>query len=557
MPRVPFSSRIPLPAILLAATMAHAAAGAAGPLHVSPVNPRYFTDDSGRAVYLTGSHTWTNLLDGGNGYPPPVFDYEAYLDFLEVRGHNFFRLWTWEQSRWLTALSDDDLWFSPGPPWERTGPGLALDGLPRFDLTQWSQPYFDRLRQRCVEAQARGMYVSVMLFDGFSVAKSKNGVGLQNPWHGHPFRSTNNVNGIDGDTNSDDSGEETHEMGNPAVLALREAYVRKVIDSVNDLDNVLYEISNESHSEATAWQYHMIAVIRAYEAALPEQHPIGMTVEYPDGHNQELFDSDADWISPNGPMDDRPLNDGAKVILADTDHFCGVCGDRAFVWKSFMRGENPIFMDEYDGGPYWENVRWNLGAARGYAERADLIAMTPSTMLSSSGYCLAKSQSPDAEYLVYSEGGGFSLDLTGTAGSLAIEWFSPADGHTEPGGNVAGGAVRVLSPPFGGDAVLYLSQENPVAVEVLGARPQTATLTLANPLRSSTAGTLFLPRAGRVSLSFFDLQGRCVRTLPEFFAPAGSSTLSLLPAAQRSGLFLWDLGLDGRSVARGKVTVIR
>ena len=36
---------------------------AAGPLRISTVNPRYFTDGSGKVVYLTGSHTWDNLQD--------------------------------------------------------------------------------------------------------------------------------------------------------------------------------------------------------------------------------------------------------------------------------------------------------------------------------------------------------------------------------------------------------------------------------------------------------------------------------------------------------------
>lgn len=45
---------------------AAAASGAAtGPLRVHPTNPRYFTDDGQRAVYLTGSHTWDNLQDMG------------------------------------------------------------------------------------------------------------------------------------------------------------------------------------------------------------------------------------------------------------------------------------------------------------------------------------------------------------------------------------------------------------------------------------------------------------------------------------------------------------
>ena len=43
---------------------------ATGPLRVHPKNPRYFTDGSGRAVYLTGSHTWSNLQDQGPKDPP-------------------------------------------------------------------------------------------------------------------------------------------------------------------------------------------------------------------------------------------------------------------------------------------------------------------------------------------------------------------------------------------------------------------------------------------------------------------------------------------------------
>ena len=47
---------------------------ATGPLRVHPDNPRYFTDETGRAVYLTGAHTWNNLQN--NAVYPPV-DYAA------------------------------------------------------------------------------------------------------------------------------------------------------------------------------------------------------------------------------------------------------------------------------------------------------------------------------------------------------------------------------------------------------------------------------------------------------------------------------------------------
>ena len=59
-------------------------------------------------------------------------------------------------------------------------------------------------------------------------------------WAGHPFNRDNNINGIDGYSNEDDEGEEVHRLVVPEVTRLQEAYVRQVVDTVNDLDNVLH-----------------------------------------------------------------------------------------------------------------------------------------------------------------------------------------------------------------------------------------------------------------------------------------------------------------------------
>jgi hypothetical protein len=59
---------------------------ARGPLRVCAANPRYFTDGSGRALYLTGAHTWPNVVDIGPTDPPPRFDFDAFLDFQRRSG---------------------------------------------------------------------------------------------------------------------------------------------------------------------------------------------------------------------------------------------------------------------------------------------------------------------------------------------------------------------------------------------------------------------------------------------------------------------------------------
>lgn len=213
-----------------------------GPLRVHPQNPRYFTDNSGRAILLTGSHTWNNLVDMGPTDPPVPLDYDAHLTWLAGYPHNFFRLWTWERVSWNTGAnveSEAQVHFAAPQPWARTGPGQALDGKPRFNLERFNPEYFDRLRHRVKAAQDRGIYTSVMLFEGWGVQFITNG------WASHPFHPQNNVNGINGDNNGDGVGVEIHELLNPKITTLQEAYLRKIIDTVNECDNVLYEISNQ------------------------------------------------------------------------------------------------------------------------------------------------------------------------------------------------------------------------------------------------------------------------------------------------------------------------
>ncbi|MCW5978728.1 MAG: hypothetical protein KIT09_11655 [Bryobacteraceae bacterium] len=396
----------------------------------------------------------------GPSDPPPKFDYGKFLAWLEGYGHNFIRLWTWELTGWDTRGNQESRRHTVTPlAWARTGPGNALDGKLKFNLKKYDKEYFTRLKTRVAEAQRRGFYVSVMLFEGWGPQFSPGA------WEAHPFHPKNNVNGIDSDANGDGSGVEVHELVKPEVTALQEAYVRKVIDTVNGFDNVLYEISNENHPESTAWQYHMIDFIHAYEKKKKKQHPVGMTFQYKGGNNQALFDSPADWISPNpdgGYRDDPPPADGKKVILNDTDHLWGIGGNQDWVWMSFLRGMNVLFMDPYDGlvlekrtESEWEPVRRSLGYTLEYARRLDLAATAPRGELASSGYCLAN---PGRQYLVYApKGGTVGVDLAAASGEIEVEWFDPSAGKKHAAPAAQGGAKREFTAPFEGAAVLYLA----------------------------------------------------------------------------------------------------
>ncbi|MCB1121676.1 MAG: hypothetical protein KJT03_09020, partial [Verrucomicrobiae bacterium] len=132
-------------------------------LFVHKQNPRYFDDGSGKAIALCGVNNGWELQD--NGWSTPfVLDWEKYLDYLKSYHHNYIRLWRVEST---IGREPTDVLTTPMP-YLRTGPGTAHDGEPKFDLDRFNPDYFDRMRERCLDARERGIFVCVMLFEKHS-----------------------------------------------------------------------------------------------------------------------------------------------------------------------------------------------------------------------------------------------------------------------------------------------------------------------------------------------------------------------------------------------------
>jgi hypothetical protein len=385
---------------------------ASGPLRVLSSNPRFFADGNGKAVYLAGEHTWTNLQD--RSYNPP-FDYTAYLDMMSAVGQNLIRMWSFP------------LLESSPQPWLRPGD--------KIDFNTFDEAYFTRLRTRVQQARDRGIYVSVMLTDG----GWSEGNCAQ-----HLFNPANNVNGIGNGSCSDvQSGRD------PAIIAIQKAYFKKVVDTVDQFDNVLYEISNESGTHSVPWQYDMITYLKGLTP-----HPVGMTCVT--GADAALRASPADWISPCD-QPEPPVSTGEKVIINDSDHFGPETVD--LVWKNFMRAIGFWGMDHQHQGPMSRQNDFTIhdydramGHTVRYAKKMNLAAMTPHGDLTSTGYALAN---PGSEYLVYNPGGG-SFSVTLQDATYEVEWFDPSNGQVSSGESVKGGGSSTFNPPFSGQAVLYL-----------------------------------------------------------------------------------------------------
>ena len=441
---------------------------ATGPLVQSADNPNYFADAGGNPVFLVGSHTWSNFQDMGMEGDKP-FDYEQYMAFMVHHGYNFMRFWNWEHAAWA-AWSEEKMIIGPMP-YLRTGPGLALDGKPKFDLNQWNQAYFDRMRARIIKARDHGIYASIMLFQQFSGAWLKGGeLFSHNAFRGHYYNAQNNIQGFNGDR--DDNW--VLDIDNTEVRKYQAAYLAKIVETVWDLDNVLYEVINEGGNPD--WDKFVIQTVKELEAPRGKRHPIGLT-----GHGNEtteqMLASDADWISP-GPWDkggfenawsDPPLWTGKKVCVLDTDHLWGHGIDYHWVWYSLLRGHNVLFMDPWDPIPAWFDPYKNSPDLRIYVEgrdamsnaaalanRLDLRKMKPVKAFQS-GFCLADE---GREYVIYRQKGTVEVDLTGISGVFSVEWIHPSVRLTQPGKPVTGGAKVRIPIPFSDDGILHLKKTN-------------------------------------------------------------------------------------------------
>ncbi|MDO8686316.1 MAG: DUF6298 domain-containing protein [Clostridiales bacterium] len=449
-----------------------------GLLRKNKVNPRYFTDDSGKAIFFAGSHTWAVMNDMWlENEPRHNMDYKGFLQMMEDCYHNFMRFWQFNMQAKGAAWNKIQTVFDPLP-FERTGPGLAKDGLPRFNLDKFNSAYFERMRERIELAANKGIYVSIMLFEAWAYKWPTKEI---NPWPYSVFNPENNVNDITDNPLVDDfRALNIFSLNCPQILEIQKSYIRKVIDTVNDMDNVLYEICNEMPfcKEALEWQEYLCRYIREYEVALPKQHMIGITAEGGDQDNAELFETSADWISPSNGRNfeyryNPPEADGRKVIVNDTDHLWGHGCETAWLWKCFTRGQNVLFMDPWEPIPgdldwwqdedltknqryyyAWDPMRRNLGYIRLFAQMMDLNSCIPHNELCTTTYCLAWT---NQQYLCFlPEGGTQSLDLCDADGEFSVQWFEPHTGRSFDGGKLKGGARTLLNPPVKGQVVVFV-----------------------------------------------------------------------------------------------------
>jgi hypothetical protein len=365
----------------------------------------HFIDSAGNAKLLAGGHVWpsTAALNGA----PADYTWSNWVDLNTSTNWTFQRMWIF-----------DELLYSHGPvneiPFQRTGPGNAADGGLKVNLSLYEASFFTQLSNRVAALDAKGIYASVMFFQGVRVN------GNTNSWLTNIWYSPNNVNGVLS------LRTDVYTANNSTHYGLCTNYVRKVVQTLNGFNNVLWEIGNEMPYQSAAFQSNIVLMIKAYELTLPKQHLVGMTsFDYPswgvDSINSNLYldSSPADYISYIGVGTTPPgtselwltnppaYTSSAHVSILDTDHIVGgTPTDSAkalsWPWRAFTRGHNPINQD-YPGSGYFDltpnqSMRQVIGHVVRYANRVKMLTMVPSTTMASTGFILTNTLNQQLAY---------------------------------------------------------------------------------------------------------------------------------------------------------------
>jgi len=367
--------------------------------------------------------------------------FSRYLDFVEYWNLNYVRLWMWEQP------GQTDIWLK------------NAEG--KYDLNKLNPAYFEMVRSFTSEAASRGIYVGVMLFQGWSGTCDAS----REDWIRHPMYKLNNVNGVDGDPDTIGYGNKVHSLENSKIVKFHEAYVRKMIDVLNEYDNIIWEIGNETIESSIPWKAHLVKFIRNYEKQKPKKHLILDGTGNGVGNNS-IWITDADTFSPCvitkwGSLEDPyignppiPSDSLHKPIVLDNDHLGNhflrytAINQRNWTFKSFTRGNHPIHMDSYDvhwdradptpnhplkgvaTNPHYDPQRKSLGDVQRYAKMMDLVNMTPTSdsLVCSTGFCLVNN---GKEYLAYQPATNGTISIRLPAGKYEVTSFDAADNSND------------------------------------------------------------------------------------------------------------------------------
>jgi len=512
--------------------LAGVAMAAAGRLEICPEHPYYFRDGN-RHVVLVGvsDRSLFTIWENEKG-----FSWRTYLDDLAAHHLNYVRQDVCSWGGLLAPLKYPAQLSNLAWPFARTGPGTAIDGKPKFDLSKFDQSYFDeRLKPFLREAAKRGIYVELTLFEDFKRRDFPESL----------YAEQNNINRLglrQGAATSDSA------LDNPRLMALQHAYIDKVLAETAESGHVIVEIANETGSRM--WVAHLIEYIHHHPSHPGRLVSAGEKTTSFDPRRGEndiiikhrggggLYATDTDVRNHHAALlrfrVGKPVSHNEYFLFANrsTDD---VNFPRKMMWADFTAGGHSNFYDF----AFWRGTGRTLddGRAscsppreilRGGQYLLDFLtdngvkfwAMAPhdelATVVGGGKAFIFTLAQPGEEYICYILGDGpVTVSLRLTKGLFTARWYDPKRGRFfVPPQRLQGGDRCILpSPAFEQDAALVVRLNQAFLVETRRHRrefvticdylftrlqkfqrfPHTVFVTVSVPLSNHQAGVLREP----------------------------------------------------------------
>ena len=234
-------------------------------LSLLPENPRYFQFRGKPTLLITSGEHYGMLMN-------KAFDYNLYLKTLAQYGLNLTRVFSGAYVENPTAFNISNNTLAPDSlhymaPWIRSDEQGYQGGGNKFDLSVWNPAYFERLHSMFKKASEEGVIIEFVFF-----CPMYN----EDLWNICPMNAQNNIQGI-GTAHFEDVyrlNKDSH------LLVIQENLVRKIVQELNEYDNLYYEICNEPYFGGVQmdWQHHITDIIVQTEKNLPNKHLISVNV---------------------------------------------------------------------------------------------------------------------------------------------------------------------------------------------------------------------------------------------------------------------------------------
>jgi len=218
-------------------------------------------------------------------------------------------------------------------PWKRSPTACCYvgdGGGNKFDLDQWDDAYFARLKDYLQRASDSGIVINFGLFGVYY-----GNLFLQQS----PLYWKNNVNDIE--HVEDDNT--FYFLNNPKALNYETAFLHKILTELNSFDNIYYEIINEPYEGKVSddWQNEIAEIIASFEKTLPNQHLIARNIANFNGkitnccNNVSIYNFH--YASPDAVLQNYGVD---RVISYDESGFQGGADEpyRRGAWLFILAG---------------------------------------------------------------------------------------------------------------------------------------------------------------------------------------------------------------------------